>query len=520
MSLNLVHFVDVAAEEHPNKVAVKLDAYQFTYAELVAISKQVAHGLRATGIGPGDKVAMMLPNTPHFSMVYYGILRTGATVVPINVLLRQQEIVHHLDDSDAKVCVYWKDFEAEVLPAFAEVETCHNLIVCTTPGDLSAPPGVTNFMAMLAAADDDFDTVQTMPDDTAVILYTSGTTGQPKGAELTHFNVFFNALCVRDYVIGLKSDDVAIAILPLFHSFGQTCIQNAALITGATVTMLPRFETVKTLEVIQRDKVTILAAVPTMYYFLLDHPDTTAYDIASLRLAVSGGAAISVDMLGRFKKQFGIEILEGYGLSETSPVASFNIPTRPAKPGSIGLPIWGCEMAVKRDDGTFADVDQVGEIVIRGHNIMKGYYKREVATQDTIVNGWFHSGDIGKRDADGYYYIVDRKKDLIIRGGMNIYPREIEEFLYGHPAILEVAIVGVPDPIRGEEVKAFISLRQGASVTPDELREYCSQHLARYKCPTFVEILPELPKGPTGKILKRELRLEKMHTEETKTQNV
>lgn len=510
MSLNLAHFLDVAAAEHPTNVAIKFDAFEFGYTELAAMTKRVANVLAARGIGPGDKVAVMLPNIPQFTMTYFGILRTGATVVPINVLLRHHEIVHHLEDSDAKALVYWKDFEKEVLPAFEEVDTCHDLIVCSMIDDFSAPNGAANFNQVIAEASDDFDTVQTMPDDTAVILYTSGTTGQPKGAELTHFNMFFNAFCAREYVVGISPNDVTIAILPLFHSFGQTCIQNAALITGATVTLLPRFETARTLETMERDKVTILAAVPTMYYFLLDHPEYDKYDLSSLRMAVSGGAALPLDVLDRFKERYGVQILEGYGLSETSPVASFNVLAKPCKPGSIGLPIWGCEMAIKAEDGSFCGPDEVGEIVIRGHNIMKGYYKREVATQDTIVDGWFHSGDIGKRDADGYYYIVDRKKDLIIRGGMNIYPREIEEFLYQHPAILEAAVVGVPDPIRGEEVKAYISLRQGTSLKAEELQQYCREHLARYKCPSFVEILPELPKGPTGKILKRELRTKEL----------
>ncbi len=506
MSLNLAHFLDVAAGEYPGNVAVKFDAFEFKYAELVALTKRVASALRVRGVGRGDKVAIMLPNIPQFTIAYFGILRAGATVVPINSLLKEHEIIHHLDDSDAKVLIFWKDFAADVLPAFREVETCHELIVCSMIDDWDAPAGVTNFNRMMVESPEDFDIVQTMPDDTAVILYTSGTTGQPKGAELSHFNMFFNALCVRDHVVGLGPNDVAIAILPLFHSFGQTCIQNASLITGATITMLPKFDTVRTMEAIQRDKVTVLAAVPTMYYFLLDHPSNGSYDLSSLRMAVSGGAALPLDVLDRFKERYGVQILEGYGLSETSPVASFNIPSKPCKPGSIGLPIWGCEMAVKSDDGRILGHDEIGEIVIRGHNIMKGYYKREVATQDAIVAGWFHSGDIGKRDSEGYYYIVDRKKDLIIRGGMNIYPREIEEFLYQHPAILEAAVVGVPDPIRGEEVKVFISLRQGQALDAEDLRQYCLQHLARYKCPTYVEILPELPKGPTGKILKRELR--------------
>jgi long-chain acyl-CoA synthetase len=260
------------------------------------------------------------------------------------------------------------------------------------------------------------------------------------------------------------------------------------------------------MQVIERDGVTIIALVPTMYFFILNAPNYTEYDFSSIRMAVSGGASLPVEIINRFKERYGVQILEGYGLSETSPVASFNVTDKPCKPGSIGLPIWGCEMRVMRQDGTFAGPEEVGEIVIRGHNIMKGYYKKPVATEEAVINGWFHSGDLGKFDEEGYFYIVDRLKDLIIRGGMNIYPREVEEVLYGHPAVLEASVVGIPDEIRGEEVKAFISLRDECSVMPDEIRQYCLERLAKYKCPKGVEILASLPKGPTGKILKRELR--------------
>jgi len=386
------------------------------------------------------------------------------------------------------------------------VETCHHLIVVGRPEDLTPPRAGENFLQFILPADAVFETVATMPDDTAVILYTSGTTGHPKGAELTHFNMFFNAYYVMKYIIHAKQGDVGLVILPLFHSFGQTCLQNALLMAGATMTMLPSFETHKAMQVVHRDRVTIVAAVPTMYFFMLNIPNFSDYDFSTVRMAVSGGSALPVEVLNHFEERYGVRILEGYGLSETSPVASFNIIGKPSKAGSIGIPIWGCEMRVMRDDHTFADTGEVGEIVMQGHNIMKGYYKKPTATEECVVNGWFHTGDMAYVDSDGYFFIVDRKKDIIIRGGMNIYPREIEEVLYGHPAILEGAVVGIPDEARGEEVKAYVAPRDAHTIDAAEVIEYCRERLARFKCPKEVEVLVSLPKGPTGKILKRELR--------------
>lgn len=506
MSLNLAHFVELSAEAHAGRLALKLDEYEVSYAEMLIFIKKTSNVLKDMGVEKGDKVAMMIPNTPHFPIIYFAALAAGATVVPINCLLKAHEIQYCLEDSDAKVFFVWRRFYEDGLHAFRETDTCHHLVVVSTPDDAEQPPEGELFMPLILAASHEFEHVETMPDDTAVILYTSGTTGRPKGAELTHFNMFFNAYYVRDKIVDARKDDVSLAVLPLFHSFGQTCVQNACLLAGATMTMMPQFDAKKMLEVIQRDRVTTVSAVPTMYYFMLNEADGGEYDLSSIRMAVSGGAALPVEILNRFKERFGVQILEGYGLSETSPVASFNVRELPCKPGSIGVPIWGCEMRVMREDGSFAEVGEVGEIVIRGHNVMKGYYKKPVATSEAIINGWFHTGDLAQMDKDGYFFIVDRKKDVIIRSGMNVYPREIEEVLYAHPAVLEVAVLGVPDVARGEEVKAFVVFRDGQAVGVDELSEYCRERMARYKCPRYFEAMPALPKGPTGKILKRELR--------------
>ncbi|MBI4558897.1 MAG: long-chain fatty acid--CoA ligase [Candidatus Hydrogenedentes bacterium] len=507
MSLNLAHYLDISAQRYPEKTALMLDEFRMTYRDLAVAAKRVAHVLRDKGVKKGDKVAMMIPNVPYFPAIYYGILNVGATVVPVNTLLKSQEIQYYLEDSDAVVFFTWKDFYGESAKAFNEANTCQHLIVVTPPGDIEVPLEAESFADLVESAPATFEMVQTMPDDTAVILYTSGTTGHPKGAELTHFNMFFNALCTKDQICRVRPDDVGLVVLPLFHSFGQTCLQNTCLLAGATMTLLTQFQTEKALEVIQRDKVSFIAAVPTMYFFMLHANHSGAYDLSSIRMAVSGGAALPVEILHQFEQRFSIRILEGYGLSETSPVASFNLVERPSKPGSIGLPIWGCDMKIMREDGTFAEIGEVGEIVVRGHNIMKGYYKKPLATAEAIVDGWFHTGDLAKVDEEGYFFIVDRKKDLIIRGGMNVYPREIEEVLYAHPAILEASVVGIPDEARGEEIKAYVALKPGVALTDDEIKAYCLERMARFKCPKEVEILPTLPKGPTGKILKRELRL-------------
>jgi len=505
--LNLAHFLDVTAEEHPDVTAVIMEQRKLSYAELASAARRLANVLKAKGVGPGDKVALMIPNTPHFPIIYYGILHTGATVVPVNVLFTEDEIEHYLNDSEAVVFFAFMMFEQQAVKAFNRSEVCKSLVMVGPPDWLDVPECGENFMHLMAAADTEFDTHQTMPDDTAVILYTSGTTGSPKGAELSHFNLFFNAYYSAREVTKVNPGDVCLVTLPLFHSFGQSCLMNASMLSGGTMTLVPRFETEKVLEVMARDKVKLLALVPTMYFFLLNAPDWEKYDLSSMQVAVSGGAALPGDVHRRFKERYGIDIQEGYGLSETSPVASFTLQGMDLKVGSIGKPIWGVDMKIMNADGTFAPTGEVGEIVIRGHNIMKGYYNRPEATKEAIVDGWFHSGYVGRVDEDGYFFIVDRMKEIIIRGGMNVYPSEIEEVLYRHPGVLEAAVIGIPDEARGEEVKYYVSPREGHALDAAEIEGYVKEHLAKYKWPKEIEVLPELPKGPTGKILKRELKV-------------
>jgi long-chain acyl-CoA synthetase len=493
--MNLADNLTTSAQEHGDRPAVKLDDAELTYSQLDGASAHVAGMLKARGVGPGDRVGIMLPNVPYFPVCYYGVLRLGAVVVPMNVLLKRREVAFYLSDSGAKLLFAWHDFGEAAQTGADEAGTD---LILVKPGEFEQLVGEAEPIVEVADCD---------PDDTAVILYTSGTTGQPKGAELTHSNLIRNVECFIGFT-DVDETSKVLGALPLFHSFGQTCGLNAAVRAGACLTLIPRFDPGKALEIIQRDHVTVFEGVPTMYAAMLHHPERDSYDVSCLTLCASGGASMPVEVMRGFEEAFGAKVLEGYGLSETSPVASFNQPDRERKPGSIGTPIEGVEMKVVDDDGNEVPQGEPGEIVIRGHNVMKGYWNRPEATADAISDeGWFKTGDMAIIDEDGYFFIVDRKKDLIIRGGYNVYPREIEEVLYEHPAVREVAVVGVPHPELGEEVGAAVALKEGQQASEDELREHAKEQVAAYKYPRKIWFVDELPKGPTGKILKREIEV-------------
>ena len=513
--LNLAVLLEDSVRNVPDREAVIHGTTRLTYAELDAKASQVAGALAARGIGPGDRVALSCPNLPYFPIIYYGILKAGATVVPLNILLTEREIAYHLADSAARAYFCFEGtaelpLEKAGRAAFETTESCEHFVLLTAdPAATSRRPATETLAEFTHRQPTTFTSAATSETDTAVILYTSGTTGQPKGAELTHSNMVHNAL-LANRLFGLHPHDVHLAVLPLFHSFGQTVQLNAGFATGATVVLMPRFDPGAALELMQAERVTFFAGVPTMYHALLNCEDTGRFDIATIaarmRIAVSGGAALPAEVMRRFEERFGVPILEGYGLSETSPVATFNRVDRPRRPGSIGLPAWGVEVRISRDDGSVAEPGEAGEIAIRGHNVMKGYFRRPEATAEAIDGqGWFRTGDIGIRDAGGYLYVVDRKKDMIIRGGFNVYPRELEEVLLTHPAVSLAAVVGVPHPSHGEEVKAVVVRAPGAELTEADLIAWCKQNMAAYKYPRLVEFRDSLPMTATGKILKREL---------------
>jgi long-chain acyl-CoA synthetase len=485
---NLAGTLRRTSVDHPHRIAIRLDDVALTYADLDDLTARVAGRLRELGVEPGDRVGVMLPNVPAFPVMYYGVLRVGGVVVPMNPLLKGREVEHYLGDSGARLAFAWTTAAAEAVAGAGEAQV------------LTVDPGTLDDVAGWASEP---DVVERADADTAVILYTSGTTGTPKGAELTHANLRRNAQ-VSAELFDLGQRDVVMGCLPLFHAFGQTCGLNAAIATGAILTLISRFDSAAALKVIERDQVTVFEGVPTMYVGMLAQGAGVA-DTSTLRLCVSGGAALPVDVLRGFESTFAATILEGYGLSETSPLATFNRADR-RQPGSIGLPIDGVELKLVDPVGAQVGEGEVGEIAIRGHNVMKGYWQRPDATAAAIREGWFQTGDLARRDEDGFYFIVDRKKDMIIRGGYNVYPREIEEVLYEHPAVLHAAVVGIPHPVHGEEVGAAVELHAGFDVSPDELRDYVKARVAAYKYPRYVW-LAALPIGPTGKILKREIQV-------------
>jgi long-chain acyl-CoA synthetase len=490
--MNLASILTTSTARHPEHVAVRLDGLELTYAQLDGACAHFAGLLRERGFTRGDRVGIMLPNVPHFAVCYYGILRAGGIVVTMNVLLKEREVDFYLRDSEAKLLFAWELFanEANAGAAHAGAEA-----VIVTPGE---------FERMVGAARPQTEIADEADEDTAVILYTSGTTGTPKGAELTHANLRCNAEVARA-MFDLGDEAVTLGALPLFHSFGQTCALNATIAGGGTLTLIPRFDPEKALEIIARERVRVFEGVPTMYNAMLHVPNRERFDTSTLEVCVSGGSAMPVELLRAFEQAFDCKVLEGYGLSETSPVASFNLPDRERKPGSIGVPVEGVEMRVVDDEDHEVPQGEPGEIVIRGHNVMKGYWNQPDATAEVIRDGWLHTGDIATVDEDGYFFIVDRKKDMIIRGGYNVYPREIEEVLYEHPAVREVAVVGVSHDEYGEEVGAAVALKPGATASAEELREFVKDRVAAYKYPRRVWFVEDLPKGPTGKILKREI---------------
>jgi long-chain acyl-CoA synthetase len=484
---NLARILVEAAGSYPDRPAIRQDAVILNYSELDSRSSRVAGWARRHGLRPGDRVGVMLPNVAQFPILYYGLLRAGAVVVPMNPLLKAPEVTHCLTDSGAQTILAWHGAEGSRDGAAAAA--ADHIVIGADGSELDD-------------TEPDSEITERGMHHTAVILYTSGTTGTPKGAELTHANLRRNAEVSARQLLGLGTDDVVMGCLPLFHSFGQTCALNAAIISGASLTLLPRFDVRRALEVIARDRVTVFAGVPTMYVSLAAVPDKTP--MPTLRLCISGGAALPVEVLRNFEAAYGCQILEGYGLSETSPVVSFNRAGH-RKVGSIGSPIDGVSMRLVDESGVDVADGDVGEIAIQGHNVMAGYWRQPDATAAVMADGWFRTGDLARMDTDGFYFIVDRKKDMIIRGGFNIYPREIEEVLYQHPKILEAAVIGVPHPTHGEEVVAVVVVDDAATITADDVRDYVKAQVAPYKYPRQVWFRDALPKGPTGKVLKRKI---------------
>ncbi|MFF2755230.1 fatty acid--CoA ligase family protein [Psychrobacillus sp. NPDC058041] len=512
-NMSLVSRVQQIATQHPEKVAYHFMGKDTTYAEFQQAVKQFANALQLLGIEKGDNVGFLLGNSPHFLISLYATMHIGATAVPINPIYTPDEISYIVKNSDAKAIIALDSLLPLVEKAADIFTTVENYIICETQPDtaekLAALPEslkvkVKSFTLLISNSLPSATPVEVLEDDNAVILYTSGTTGQPKGAMLTYKNIYSNARDVAEY-LSFNPNDRIIATLPVFHVFALTVVVNAPLFMGATILLVPRFSPQDIFKIAKEQKATVFAGVPTMYNFLYQFPEGKEEDLSSIRLAISGGSSLPVALLHNFEKKFKVRVSEGYGLSEASPVTCFNPVDRERKPGSIGTNIVNVENKVVNELGEEVPVGEVGELIVRGPNVMKGYYKMPEETENTIRDGWLYTGDLARQDEEGYFYIVDRKKDMIIVGGYNVYPREVEEVLFEHPSIIEAAVVGIPDPTFGEEVLAFV-VKKDQSLTEEQLHDYCAEKLTKYKVPNRFEFLEELPKNTTGKILRRSLK--------------
>jgi long-chain acyl-CoA synthetase len=504
MSFNLALILSESARSAPDRPVAVFDGGQLTYRQLDQASDRVAANLAAAGIKPGDRVALQLPNIPQFLISYFGILKAGAVVVPLNVLLRAPEIAYHLEDSGALVLITWAGALAEAVKGVEAAGI--GMIFAVGPG--ASPPGVLPFKRLLDGAAAPCEMAMRQPCDTAVIVYTSGTTGQPKGAELSHIQLYMNA-DIPGRLFDVQPDDIVVTVLPLFHVFGLSSILDVCVRFGCTMSLIPRFTPDAVLAAVQRDRATIFEGVPTMFADLLSCPDLDRYDLSSLRVAISGGASIPAPVLDAFEDRLGLVILEGYGMTETASTTTFNPSAAERRAYSVGKPIWGTQTQVWDAEGQPlpSGPENVGEIVTRGMHVMKGYLHRPEATAEAFTGDWLHTGDLGYFDQDGFLFIVSRKKELIIRGGYNVYPSEIENVLHAHPAVAEAAVVGVPDERLGEEVMAVVIVRGAAELRAPELVTWCRERLAAYKCPRIVQFRAELPKNSLGKVLKDELVL-------------
>ncbi|MGI8854941.1 MAG: long-chain-fatty-acid--CoA ligase [Thermomicrobiales bacterium] len=505
----LAEVVRDVARRDGTKAAIIFQDTPISYAALDAAIECAANGLAARGIAHGDRVAILLPNIPQFVIAYYAVQRIGGVVVPINVLYRAEEIAYVLNDSEATALIVHELFypgAAEALPAVPSVTQ----VIFVGTGE--APEGTTPWSALADGSAPEHAPVTIAPQDLATICYTSGTTGRSKGAMLTHRNFIANCeQCERIPGYDIGPEDRMLLVLPLFHIYGMNVCMTAMLRAGGTIVLIPRFDATGVLEQIQKHRCTMLPGAPPMYVAWVNHPDLANYDLSSLRLAGSGAAALPVQVLETFRERTGVEISEGYGLTEASPASHSNAAGGVSKPGTIGPVIPGVEARLVDDDDNDVPPGAEGEILLRGDNIMIGYWRNPEATAEALRGGWFHTGDIATMDDDGYYTIVDRKKDMINAGGFKVWPREVEEVLYRHPAVQEAAVVPMPDAYSGEKPMAFVAFKSGQSATADELTEYCRARLATFKVPRQFEFRDELPKLPTGKVLRRVLRDDAKH---------
>ena len=498
--MSLAHLAEESLGKYGEYVSLAFEGRRYTNLDQQREASRLAHALRRLGVGVGDRVVVMLPNCPEVTESYGAILRCGGVIVPIIFLLGDREVAHILADSEAKVVITAADMLWKVEAQLGVLPTLQHVLLVDGGGD-----GRTRSLTAEKAGEPDaFPTVDRRPDDLAVILYTSGTTGVPKGVALSHDNLESNARAAAS-LNELEREAWAVAVLPLSHSYGLT-VMNAGHILGSRAALLRWFHPEAVLQTIQEFRAVAMSAVPTMLIYLLNYPEADRFDTRSMRVWGSGAAPLPVEIVEPFERKFGGRILEGYGLTEASPVVSAHRLSGPRRIGSVGRAIPGVEISIQDDMDGPLPAGELGEVCVRGRNVMVGYYRNPEETARTVRAGWLHTGDMGRLDDEGFLFIVERKKDLIIRGGFNIYPREVEEVLYAHPKVAEAAVVGMKDPLMGEDVLAFVVLRSGERASEEEIGAFCEGRLARFKCPKRIRFVESLPKSPIGKILRKELR--------------
>ena len=493
--MNLIELLGSGESHGGERPALIADDHVVSYGQLGHEAGALARHLRRLGVQPGDRVALLLPTLPEYVPAYFGILGAGAVVVPINPRARAPEIRHIVEDCGVRSAIAHVDAVDEVRKAAANLS---HLVTAGGP----APEGAVA-LADLVRDFEPLDPRVAKSDDLAQICYTSGTTGKPKGVMLTHLKLALNAESLAE-ACGASLADRMLAIAPLGHILGTSLVMNMTIISGGALVFCGKLDPDTIMGTIERQRCTFVGAVPTVYIMMLNHP--RQHDLSSLREAMCGGASCPVEVINAFQKRFGVRILEGYGITEIAGGAAFNPLHGLRKPGSVGVPIKYMEVAILDDAGRALGSGEVGELSIKGPTVMAGYYGQPDATRETVRDGWLRTGDLASADADGYYFIVDRKKDMIITSGFNVYPREVEEVLYQHPAVAEAGVVGLPDLVKGELVGACVTLRSGEAATAADLIAFCKDRLTPYKVPVRVEFFPALPKGATGKLLRRELR--------------
>ena len=500
---NVADLARDTAARLPDKPALIFHDAPITYGEVDRQIGLAAAGFRALGIRPGDRVAVMVHNVPHFVYAYYGLLRAGGVMIPLNTMYTAEEVSTIVADADARAVVVAEPFAGTVDGLRDTLPMLEHVIVAGT----TAPIGAMTWEQMIGRAGVEVSAAEGAPDDLAVLAYTSGTTGKPKGAMLTHGNLLANLdQMSHAELLAEAEDDVVLLALPLFHIYALNVILGLTMRVGGTAVLMERFDAIASLDAVERHHVSVLFGAPPMFIAWLNTPGVERYDLSTVRLAVSGAAPLPGPVLEDFARKTGITIWEGYGLTETAPGVTSNAMGTVAKPGSIGKPLPGVEVRIVDAHGEDVEEGDPGEIWVRGPNVFRGYWRQTDATNEALADGWFHTGDVGYADDDGYVFLVDRKKDLVIVSGFNVYPREVEDVLYRHPKIADAAVIGIPHPYTGEAVKAFVVLAPGTTATEEEILDFCRRSLARFKCPQVIEFVAELPHLPTGKVLRRALR--------------